>query len=39
MLFYELLYGVTPWSATTQANLAASIKKKQLSFPENPKRS
>jgi len=39
MLFYELLYGVTPWNATTQANLASEIKKQPLKFPETPQRS
>jgi serine/threonine-protein kinase ULK/ATG1 len=39
MLFYELLYGVTPWNASTQTNLAKAITTKELSFPETPKRS
>lgn len=39
MMFYELLYGRTPWTGKTPNELLENIKKKPLEFPENPPRS
>ncbi|EGR34357.1 protein kinase domain protein [Ichthyophthirius multifiliis] len=39
MMFYELLYGRTPWTGKTPSELLENIKKKQLEFAENPARS
>jgi serine/threonine protein kinase len=37
MIFYEMLYGVTPWVENTPHNLAMAIKTKPLMFPEDKK--
>lgn len=39
MLFYELLYGKTPWTGENQFNLLDNIKKQPLKFPTKPVRS
>ena len=38
-MFYEMLYGQTPWSANHQLVLLENIKNKPLNFPPLPKRS
>ncbi|CAK61723.1 unnamed protein product (macronuclear) [Paramecium tetraurelia] len=38
IMFYEMLYGHTPWTANSQLSLLDQIKKKPLVFPEQPKR-
>ena len=39
MMFYELLYGRTPWTGKTPNELLDNIRKKPLEFPEQPPRS
>lgn len=39
MMFFELLYGRTPWTGKTPNELLENIKKKPLEFPEQPPRS
>ncbi|KAL4462170.1 hypothetical protein ABPG73_018915 [Tetrahymena malaccensis] len=39
MMFYELLYGRTPWTGKTPNELLENIRKKPLEFPEQPPRS
>lgn len=38
-MFYEMLYGETPWNGESQLNLLQNIKSKSLKFPEKPVRS
>ncbi|CAD8096079.1 unnamed protein product [Paramecium sonneborni] len=38
IMFYEMLYGHPPWTATNQLALLDQIKKKPLTFPNQPKR-
>lgn len=39
VMFYELLYGVTPWMAPGQYELLKKIQNQPLTFPEVPVRS
>ncbi|CAD8189523.1 unnamed protein product [Paramecium pentaurelia] len=39
VMFYELLYGRTPWSAENAYSLLENIKKQSLKFPPKPVRS
>lgn len=39
LVFYEMLYGKTPWMGTSQLNLFHNIKEKPLTFPAEPVRS
>lgn len=39
LMFFEMLYGKTPWTGTSQVNLFSNIKEKPLTFPEQPVRS
>lgn len=39
IVFYEILFGKTPWMAKSQGELLKSIKKQPLSFPSDIKRS
>lgn len=39
LVFYEMLYGKTPWMGTSQLNLFHNIKEKPLAFPSDPVRS
>lgn len=36
MMFYEMLYGKTPWTAKTPYQLYKNIKDIPLNFPETP---
>ncbi len=38
-MFFELLYGRTPWTGKTPSELLENLRKKPLVFPENPARS
>lgn len=38
MMFYEMLYGSTPWIGKNQIALSSQIKTKPLTFPDKPKR-
>jgi len=39
IVFYEMLYGETPWIGTSQTDLIKNIKEKPLKFPKLPVRS
>lgn len=39
IVFYEMLYGKTPWMGTSQLNLFTNVMEKQLAFPAEPIRS
>lgn len=35
-MYYELLYGVTPWNATTEQELAYKLTNSPVTFPKTP---
>ena len=39
VMFFELLYGRTPWTGENQVGLLQNIKKMPLKFPDTPVRS
>jgi serine/threonine protein kinase len=39
VVFYEMLYGKTPWTGDSQTSLLQNVRDKPLKFPEYPPRS